>query len=380
MKLIAHRGNINGVNKEEENKPEYLQSALDKGYNIETDVWIIENIYYLGHDKPQYKIDLSFLEDTRVWCHCKNLEALLVLKNNPKINCFWHENDAFTLTSSHNIWTYPGKELTSQSICVMPEWNNFSDFKNDIPKIYGVCSDFVGLSIFNKDTQYTKSIVIIGKGPSITRCTKEYIDSFDEVAICGHPIYENYQHLISNRAKYDFLNCGDPNPYPAEFVKKLGITHVFNTGGRDIFPPRKDTVPFNNIEYHAGLRKILLPYFKEKYDLDPATGTMAFEMILRMKKHYKIALVGFDLMEINETNYYFDRKYVQSSLQKYYIDRAKDGNGKIYSIDGSRLVKSGHNTENTYKYMIDCFNYNSNILFEIISNREFPNLNNLKIV
>jgi len=380
MKLIAHRGNINGINPKDENHPDYLKKALDNGYDIETDVWIIEGIYYLGHDKPQYKTDLSFLEDTRIWCHCKNLDALLVLKNNPKINCFWHENDCFTLTTKGYIWTYPGKELTSQSICVMPEWNNFSDFKEKTLNIYGICSDFVGLKMFKEPDKYSKSIVIIGKGPSISRCTKEYIDSFDEVAICGHPIYTDYEHLISNRAKYDFLNCGDPNPYPAEFVKKLGITHVYNTAGREILPFRKDTVPFEYIKYHSDVRGELLPYFKEKYDLDPATGTMAFEMILRMKKHYKIALVGFDLMEIDEKNYYYDRKHVQYSLQKYYIDKALNNNGKVYNVDGNRLVKSGHDTEKTYKYMLECFSNNFDIIFEIISNREFPNLNNLKIV
>jgi len=230
--------------------------------------------------------------------------------------------------------------------------------------------------MFKKTNIYSKSIVIIGKGPSISRCTKEYIDSFDEVAICGHPIYTGYQHLISNRANYDFLNCCDPNPYSAEFVKKLGITHVFNTGGRDIFPPRKDTVPFEYIKYHSDVRGELLSYFKEKYDLDPATGTMAFEMVLRMKKHYKIALVGFDLMEIDEKNYYYDRKYVQQNLQRLYVDHPNEIN--IYSNSGIRLVKSGHDTEKTYQYMNECFNDNPTILFEITSNRKFPDCNNIR--
>ena len=96
-----------------------------------------------------------------------------------------------------------------------------------------------------------------------------------------------------------------------------------------------------------------------------------------MKKHYKIALVGFDLMEIDEKNYYYDRKYVQNTLQKYYIDKAIDDNGKIYSVDGTRLVKSGHDTEKTYQYMLDYFNNNPDILFETISNRKFPECNNI---
>jgi hypothetical protein len=36
------------------------------------------------------------------------------------------------------MWTYPGKELTSNSIQVMPEWDN-KEHKN----IMGLCSDYV---------------------------------------------------------------------------------------------------------------------------------------------------------------------------------------------------------------------------------------------
>ena len=50
-----------------------------------------------------------------------------------------------------------------------------------------------------------KSVVIIGKGESVLRCTKEFVDTFDEVAICNRPVYEGYEHLISNHADYDFI-------------------------------------------------------------------------------------------------------------------------------------------------------------------------------
>ena len=51
-----------------------------------------------------------------------------------------------------------------------------------------------------------KSVAILGKGPSVSRCTKEFIDSFDEVAACGRPVFLGYEHLIGNKAKYDFAN------------------------------------------------------------------------------------------------------------------------------------------------------------------------------
>lgn len=49
-----------------------------------------------------------------------------------------HEDDV-TITSKGYFWTYPGKQLTNNSIAVMPEIKDF----NNIEIAYGVCSDFV---------------------------------------------------------------------------------------------------------------------------------------------------------------------------------------------------------------------------------------------
>ena len=37
MRLIAHRGNINGRNKKRENEIEYILEALNLGYDVEID-------------------------------------------------------------------------------------------------------------------------------------------------------------------------------------------------------------------------------------------------------------------------------------------------------------------------------------------------------
>ena len=75
MILISHRGNIDGPNPKMENKPEYVQKALDLGYDVEIDVWLIDGNFFLGHDEPQYKIERSFLQNKKLWCHAKNIEA-----------------------------------------------------------------------------------------------------------------------------------------------------------------------------------------------------------------------------------------------------------------------------------------------------------------
>uniref|UniRef100_A0A6C0B9J2 Uncharacterized protein n=1 Tax=viral metagenome TaxID=1070528 RepID=A0A6C0B9J2_9ZZZZ len=144
MIYIAHRGNLNGPDPINENKPEYLLTAISKGFYIETDLWLIDNILYLGHDIPQYKIEIEFLLHIKEWlfCHCKNIDALyFILKNYNEIECFFHNEDECVLTSKNHIWNYPDKKLTSLSICVMPERvNKDIDIDNNC---FGVCSDFV---------------------------------------------------------------------------------------------------------------------------------------------------------------------------------------------------------------------------------------------
>jgi hypothetical protein len=149
MKLIAHRGNINGPNKELENNPKQILNTLLLGYDCEIDVHLINKELWLGHDEPQYKINLNFLLDNKekLWLHCKNLEALNYLVNFKELNIFWHNNDEYTITSRGYIWSYIGMKTTSKIICVMPElaYDNYIDIVNTKIKnneLYGVCTDY----------------------------------------------------------------------------------------------------------------------------------------------------------------------------------------------------------------------------------------------
>jgi hypothetical protein len=142
MIYIAHRGNINGIQEDQENRPSYIEKAISLKYNVEIDLWFISRKYYLGHDEPQYEIDRPFLErySDFLWIHCKNIEALVEIKDN--FNCFFHINDDAVLTSSNYIWTYPNKKLFASSIVVLPETVNYTD--EDIYGCSGICSDIIG--------------------------------------------------------------------------------------------------------------------------------------------------------------------------------------------------------------------------------------------
>lgn len=141
MILISHRGNLNGPNPKRENSPEYIDEAIRAGYNVEVDVWVIEGSIFLGHDEPQYGVDMTWLRNriTELWIHCKNIEAIEWFNNlNSEFNYFWHQEDTVTLTSRRWIWVYPGKQPIKYSIAVMPEINN-----DDLSECRGICSDYI---------------------------------------------------------------------------------------------------------------------------------------------------------------------------------------------------------------------------------------------
>jgi hypothetical protein len=141
MIKIAHRGNTKGPS-ETENNPVNLIVAISLGFDVEVDIWMDMKGVYLGHDKPQYTVDETFLEDIKdhAWFHCKNIEALGYFVNNmPDAKYFWHQEDDHTLTSNGYIWTYPGKTVTNKSIIVLTEPADLSLYKD----AYGVCTDYL---------------------------------------------------------------------------------------------------------------------------------------------------------------------------------------------------------------------------------------------
>ena len=139
-----------GPNPEQENHPDYIMDAINKGYNVEIDVWYTDK-FMLGHDKPQYDFPFKLLENfySKLWLHCKNIEVLIQFKKiDPiasRLNYFWHDEDTVTLTSKNYIWAYPGKQSIKNSIAVMPEIYN-----DDISQCIGICSDYI--SKYNETT------------------------------------------------------------------------------------------------------------------------------------------------------------------------------------------------------------------------------------
>jgi hypothetical protein len=147
MKIISHRANLTGPNPETENSPNQIDLCISLGYDVEIDLWLIGNTYFLGHDSPVYKIPYTFLLNRKdnLWIHCKNQDALFSL-NATGLNYFWHQTDDVTITSQEFIWAYPDKQEKNYNNLVILDFSDTVDFDSYVYSgIYAVCVDFIKL-------------------------------------------------------------------------------------------------------------------------------------------------------------------------------------------------------------------------------------------
>ena len=56
MKIISHRGNINETDSSVENSPDQIDNCISLGYDVEIDLRIIDDVFYLGHDTPDHVV------------------------------------------------------------------------------------------------------------------------------------------------------------------------------------------------------------------------------------------------------------------------------------------------------------------------------------
>ena len=152
--VIAHRGLLCGPNQFLENEPNHIKKNIKYHPQIinEIDIWISNEIY-LGHDRPDYKIEINFLKEfsNNLILHLKHIEfkSDVAMKNFKEINqnchTFCHEDDNFTITSRNWIWLHPKNKIQENCIVVMPEKFLNLDINENImllKKAKGVCSDY----------------------------------------------------------------------------------------------------------------------------------------------------------------------------------------------------------------------------------------------
>lgn len=152
MKIISHRGVLDGPNSLIENQPSQIDYAIDCNFEVEIDLWKINDKFYLGHDGPNLIMPHKWLESRsdKLWIHCKNIAALdFFAKNNLNYNYFFHEKDHVVLTSKNYLWVFPNKEYTENSILVALSKKCIVNAINSKKLPFGICTDYP-LDLYNK--------------------------------------------------------------------------------------------------------------------------------------------------------------------------------------------------------------------------------------
>jgi hypothetical protein len=140
-RLICHRANLRGPDPERENSMSAIQECISLGYDVEIDVFRYKNKLYLGHDKGQEPLDLSFIKNNqeKLWIHCKDLDSLAFFVGTDT-NFFWHQNDDYTLTSKKFIWTYPKKKVDKPCVIVCKTLLQTRKYLQS--NAYKICTDY----------------------------------------------------------------------------------------------------------------------------------------------------------------------------------------------------------------------------------------------
>jgi hypothetical protein len=145
MKLISHRGNLKGRVPNKENRPSYVDCAIQLGYDVEVDVRYINEEFWLGHDEPDYKVSVEWLykRKDKLWIHCKDIESSQKLRSLPnQYQYFCHNNDPYILTSTGHLWVHD-LTLSLDNQCIIPLLDRDSISKNYINYVYAICSDYL---------------------------------------------------------------------------------------------------------------------------------------------------------------------------------------------------------------------------------------------
>jgi len=158
IKLIAHRGNRYGTEIENENKPEYIDQAIQDGFYVEIDIWTEGEKVFLGHDEPKYEVTMQWLLERHdsVYLHAKNISSFLYFKERTRFNTFYHTTEDFVVTSNgetiiRETSIVPDIFYPNNVIFTMPE-----NAKVKLPIYRNVISDYAGLIYNFEHPDYNK--------------------------------------------------------------------------------------------------------------------------------------------------------------------------------------------------------------------------------
>lgn len=145
MKIISHRGNLNGIEQHRENNPLYIDECIKLGFDVEIDLRVKNKQLFLGHDYAQYQISIDWLLERKnsLWIHVKEYEALVeILNYKQQLNFFCHESDKYTLLSNGLVWCHDLTNVMNQN-CIIPLLSYDQVQSYNQYNFFAVCTDYV---------------------------------------------------------------------------------------------------------------------------------------------------------------------------------------------------------------------------------------------
>jgi len=140
---ISHRGNLIRINKDKENSPDYVQIAIDAGFDCVVDVLYIEGVIYFGTANHLYIVDLEFIakNNRQLWLRCANPQTLhYFFSLSHQMECKMFLIDEH-LTTNQCLWlsSYNHIQTLDRVVIVMPEWSEWKTYSNAL----GICSNYI---------------------------------------------------------------------------------------------------------------------------------------------------------------------------------------------------------------------------------------------
>lgn len=141
MIKIANLGNTHGGVPKLQNTKAHLDSAIESGYGVKAEVWIVNKTLMIGDGFPTEEVRLSYLQDPRIWVRAMTLETYVSLYSQ-KVHVFWNNQDDFTFTNQGIKWANKGV-CTVDGIMYLPETSNIhmAQIANGSLQPLGVCSN-----------------------------------------------------------------------------------------------------------------------------------------------------------------------------------------------------------------------------------------------
>tara|TARA_R100000008_G_scaffold36503_1_gene20789 strand:- start:978 stop:1658 length:681 start_codon:yes stop_codon:yes gene_type:complete len=208
-----------------------------------------------------------------------------------------------------------------------------------------------------------RSVILLGKGPSILKLEAEYVEGFDQIAIANRPIWKGYEQHIPPKADIQYRNNSTEDFAKSEFID-LGIKTVISTASPDErLRPRAHhniaEVRYPKWPVNQNRDSIVLSFGGKSFNA--SSGVVAFYDLVSCGKFSKVGVAGIDLLENGQRAYYFEPEEAPANMQ-YLFGGIYDRNGFI------RKKESGHSEPGSREFMFYTMQKNAHIQFEIATN------------